>query len=245
MNGCGRKIGKLDCCTIVRGDCSKYLDEIPNGSIDLIVSDPPYGMRYRSWKRKKHGPIHGDVRYPAHIINRLIEIPRLASYFFCRWDNLWQHDSRLPKPKSVLVWQKRAGNGTGDCKHEHKRAYEMILFYPRVPRGHQFLYRPDDIIRGQRTGNDLHPTQKPTELILEMLSWYDFETVLDPFAGSGSTARAARLLGKHFLAFEIAKTHYETAVAFVQRALPNKPVRRSRDITPALDFGDKESWTPF
>ena len=125
MKGCGRKIGGkagLDCCTIIHGDCAEFLPKIPAGTVDLVVTDPPYGMKYRSWKRGKHSPIHGDDRYPTDVIRKLIRIPRLASYFFCRWDNLWQHDETLPKPKSVIAWVKEPA-GTGDCDGEHMRSY--------------------------------------------------------------------------------------------------------------------------
>ena len=45
-----------------------------------------------------------------------------------------------------------------------------------------------------------------------MLEWYDFETVLDPYMGSGTTALAAKKVGKHFLGFEIDDNHYKTSI---------------------------------
>jgi len=88
MKGCGRKIGPFDCCTVILGNCEEHLARIPKHSIDLVVTDPPYGMALHL-KQKHHGAIHGDDRpYPEKAVNRLAEIPRLASYFFCRWDNL-------------------------------------------------------------------------------------------------------------------------------------------------------------
>jgi len=213
MKGCGRKIGDFDCCTIIEGDCNDSLWLIPPGSIDLVVTDPPFGMNFVSGARKeKHAAIIGDDALPIDTLQQLIGIPRLASYFFMRWDNLWEHGD-LPKPKSVLTWVK-PGTGMGDLEHEHGRAEEIALFYPGPE--HVFKVRPSTIIHADRTGNQLHPTQKPVELITKILSWYDFETVLDPYMGSGTTAWAAKQMGKHFLGFELDPCHYKTACVFAQ-----------------------------
>ncbi len=233
MKGCKRKIGPFDCCTVVLGKCEKYLKQIPKGAIDLIVTDPPYGKNLVSW-RKEHGPILGDDHFPMETIKQLIKLPRLASYFFCH--NLWEHES-LPKPKSVLVWEKVEIGGTGDTKHEHSRDYEMILFYPRIP-AHRFKGRPSDIISASKAGNYLHPTTKPVRLIEEMLEWYNFKTVLDPYMGSGSTGQAAKALGKHFLGFEADDKHHATAVWNInEEPGPSSQRRFEPDISqPSLDI---------
>ena len=222
MTGCGREIGGLPCCTVIHGDCNDHLGKLVQG-IDLVVTDPPYGMNFVSGFRKEsYKAIVGDDCLPVDTIQRLITIPRLASYFFCRWDNLWEHGS-LPKPKSVITWLK-PGGFIGDIYHEHGRTSEIALFY--VGKEHTFKKRPSDavdmrgarvqvpwldVIDAKKTGSDYHPTQKPTVLMKKMLSWYDFETVLDPYIGSGTTALAALEMRKHFLGFEIDAVYFETA----------------------------------
>jgi site-specific DNA-methyltransferase (adenine-specific) len=222
MQGCGREIGGLPCCTIIHGDCNDYLWMVGPNSVDLVVTDTPFGMNFVSGARKeKYNAIEGDDRLPVETIQELISIPRLASYFFCRWDNLWHHET-LPKPKSVLTWVK-PGTGMGDLEHEHGRASEVVMFYPGPE--HAFKKRPSDIMDARRTGNVIHPTQKPVELISMMLGWYDFETVLDPYMGSGTTAVAAMNLHKHFLGFEKADEHYATAVDRVE-GLRGRPAQQ-------------------
>jgi site-specific DNA-methyltransferase (adenine-specific) len=232
MKRCTRKIGPFDCCTVLLGECEKYLRQIPPGAVDLVVTDPPFGMEYKS-HRKEHHRIHGDDRFPVETINQLIKMPRLGAYFFCRWDNLWEHHASLPKPKSVVTWVKPGGSA-GDTDHEHGRAYEMILFYPAGPN-HRFLGRPTDVLTSRKTGNLLHPTQKPTELIMQMLQWYDFETVLDPYMGSGSTARAAKELNKHFLGFEIDEEHYEESLRLIDMPLVEKSVAPAERLQPTFE----------
>ena len=234
MKKCGNKIGPFDCCTVILGKCEKYLKEIPKGSIDLVIADPPYGMKLKSWR--EHGPILGDDHFPVPTIKRLIRIPRLASYFFCRWNNLWEHDT-LPKPKSVLVWEKIETGGTGDIKHEHSRDYEMVLFYPCSP-AHKFRGRPSDVLVASKTPNYLHPTTKPIRLIIDMLNWYNFETVLDPYMGSGTTGQAAKAIGKHFLGFEADEKNHSLAVFNIgEQPGPSRENRFQPDLSqPPLDI---------
>jgi hypothetical protein len=150
-------------------------------------------------------------------------LARLGSYIFCEWDNLWDHQRRvdvvtpggslaitLKKPKSVLVWHKIGGGGMGDTASEHVRDYEMALFYPGPD--HRFKKRPKSVLTYKAPGNNSHPTQKPTGLIKQILGWYEFETVFDPYMGSGTTAIAAKELGKHFFGFEAKEKYYRHAV---------------------------------
>jgi DNA modification methylase len=227
MRGCTRKIGPFKCCTVILGDCEKKLAKIPPGSIDLVVTDPPYGMNLKP-SRDYHRAIHGDDHFPVETLKRIIAIPRIAAYLFCRWDNLWDHDS-LPKPKSVLVWEKGKG-GTGDTAHEHSRDYEMVLFYPG-PK-HRFIGRPGDFVATSREGNHLHPTAKPPRLIRQMLQWYDFDTVLDPFMGGGTTAQAAQSLGKHFLGFEIDEEYQKDATDLIEREVTSSKPNRGWHTPP-------------
>jgi site-specific DNA-methyltransferase (adenine-specific) len=234
MKGCGGKIAGLPCCTVILGDCEQYIGHLTPGCVDLIVTDPPYGMSYKSANRKvEQRPIHGDDRFPVDIIRQLIEIPRLASYVFCRWDNLCEDVPHLKrKPKSVIAWVKRESGGKGDLEHEHSRVFELALFYPGPE--HAFRRRPPDVVYESPTGNALHPTQKPVPLIIQMLEWYNFKTVLDPYIGSGSTLRAARQMGKHFLGFEIDPKHHAEAVHFIERPLLKKKSASPPDVQPQL-----------
>ncbi len=202
-----------DYVTIYHGDCREILSILPR--IDIVMADPPYGMSFRSnYRRVRHDGIIGDDSLPEAIIRSVIELAQRAAYVFCRWDNLHQ----MPSPKSVLAWVKNNWS-MGDLEHEHGRQWEAICFYPR--REHEFISRIPDVIFANRTGNCLHPTEKPCDLIGKLIAANLGETILDPFMGSGTTLRAAKDLGRKAIGIEIEEKYCEIAAKrCAQEVLP-------------------------
>jgi len=191
--------------TIYLGDCLEIIRYFNDNSFDLVITDPPYGINFRSnYRKEKYDKIIGDDQFPVKVLNRLFKIARRAVYVFCRWENLY----RLPKPKSVLAWVKNNWS-MGDLKHEHGRQWEAICFYPQ--EDHKFVTRIPDIIYGNRTGNILHPTEKPVSVISQLISANVGETILDPFMGSGTTLVAAKLLGRKAVGIEIEEKYCKIA----------------------------------
>jgi len=190
---------------IICGDCLEVMKGMPDKSVDLVLTDPPYGMNFQSNYRKvKHERIVGDNSFPLWVFDEFNRIARRGVYVFCRWDNL----SQLPKPKSVLVWVKNNWS-MGDLKHEHGRQWEAICFYPQEE--HEFITRIPDVVYADRTGNNRHPTEKPVPLIKKILMANVGDTVLDPFVGSGTTAVACKEIGRKFIGIEIAPEYCKIA----------------------------------
>ncbi len=191
-------------CTIYNADCRKVLPFLP--SFDLVVADPPYGMEFQSnFRAVKHSKIEGDERLPVDLIWLAMSKALRASYVFCRWDNL----SMMPRCKSVIAWVKNNWS-MGDLKHEHGRQWEACCFYPESM--HEFITRIPDVIYADRTGNDLHPTEKPEKLIRTIIGANVGETILDPFMGSGTTLVAAKLEGRRAVGIEIDEEYCQIAV---------------------------------
>lgn len=192
-----------DNVTIYHGDCRQIVPQL--GKFDLVLTDPPYGMNFQSNHRiQKHKKIHGDDSLDVILIQEIISNANCASYIFCRWDNLPQ----MPKAKSVIAWVKDNWS-MGDLKHEHGRQWEACCFYPM--KNHEFKKRIPDVIKAKRTGNILHPTEKPVDLLHQLIDCNVAETILDPFAGSGTTGRAAKDLNKKAVLVEIDEQYCETA----------------------------------
>jgi site-specific DNA-methyltransferase (adenine-specific) len=188
---------------IILGDSRELLKSFPDKSVDLIITDPPYGMSFQSnYRQDKYDKIEGDDTFPLWMFDEFDRIARNAVYIFCRWDNLIE----VPPPKSVLAWVKNNWS-MGDLKHEHGRQWEACCFYPK--EGHEFVKRIPDVIHADRTGNSLHPTEKPVALLETIIAANVGQTILDPFAGSGSTLLAAKNLGRDFIGIEFSEKYVE------------------------------------
>jgi site-specific DNA-methyltransferase (adenine-specific) len=162
----------------------------------------------------KHDAIIGDDAIPVETIVSFMNQVDRAAYVFCRWDNIGQ----MPKPKSVLAWVKNHWS-MGDLKHEHGRQWEACCFYPMA--GHKFIKRIGDVITCDRTGNNLHPTEKPEGVLLTILKANVGETILDPFAGSGTTGRAAKDIGRKAVLIDLDERYCKIAARrMTQMVLP-------------------------
>jgi DNA methylase len=214
---------EFPCCTIMNADCVDYLWLFDPQTFDLVITDPPYGLDINGWQ-EHHAPVRWDARFPAenvHFITDILKLARLGYYYFCPWQVLWDSERRkgmpgaqqidLPQPENVLIWHKLGGAGIGDCDHTHWADHEMVLFYPGPEHEFKDNKRPRSVLPYGLEGNDIHPTQKPVELIEEMLDWYECETVLDPYMGSGTTAVAALKSDRHFLGFEANEEYWKEA----------------------------------
>ena len=179
--------------TTSEDDVARLMD---GEQIESVVTDPPYGMAFQSNHRKvKHRKIDGDGN--ESLLKIACETDSVFSkYIFCRWENL----ASIPRPKSVIVWVKNNWS-MGDLEHEHARQTELIVFYSG--KNHRWAKeRPTDFVEARRTGNKLHPTQKPVELIAEIVGWC-VGSILDPFTGSGTTLIACEQLNRQCYGMEI------------------------------------------
>lgn len=206
---------------LINGDCFEINKSISSESIDLILTDPPYGMSYQSGIRKeKHDKIANDdnLDWLPDWFKEQYRILKNNShaYIFCSWHNIDKFKKYSEESgfnlKNILIWEK-PGGFIGDLEGDYGGIYEMILF---LHKGRKILNgkRISNIIRCKKTKNNNHPTEKPTE-ILEMLiekSSEKGDLVLDNFYGSGSCAIACHNTHRRFLGHEIDAKRHESAV---------------------------------
>lgn len=198
-------------------DCLNGITRIDDKSIDLVLTDIPYGMDFQSNHRKqKHLKIQNDINvnwFPDWIK----EIDRVSKddahlYIFCshhRIDFFKSEIEKYRKVKNILIWEKN-NTGMGDLFGDYAPKYEMILF---CSNGDKKLNggRDANIIKANRTQNNLHPTEKPVNLMEYFISKSSNENdlVLDTFAGSGSTLVGCKNTKRNFIGFEIEEAYIE------------------------------------
>lgn len=207
-------INKINCV-----DWREGILSIKYKSIDLVVTDPPYGISFQSNHRKiKHKKIEDD--------NNLDWLPNWVEsikwvckeeahlYILCSWHNIDVFKIELSKHfnvKNILIWEKN-NTGMGDLEGDYAPKYEFIIF---CSNGDKKLHggRDANIIKSPRTLNTNHPTEKPVNLVSYLIekSSNKGDLILDTFAGSFSTALAAKHLKRDFICFEIDKRYCETA----------------------------------
>ena len=200
---------------------------IPSGSIDMVLTDPPYGMDFNSNHRKeKHKKIEndGDLFWLDSFVGEIYRIAKnnTAHYVFCSFHNVDKFKVAIEKKfklKNILIWEKN-NTSMGDLKGDFAPKYEMIMFFHK---GRRLINgsRDANIIKFARTGNKLHPTEKPVDMIQYLLEKFSdkMSVVFDPFMGSGTTGVACVNTGRRFIGIELDESYFHLAEKRINEAL--------------------------
>lgn len=156
---------------------------------DMVFADPPYGYKYESNYQDKHEMLKNDdvmLDFAPAVYSSMFEDSALyvcgSFQTISRWiDYIAQHF----KYKNLIVWKKNNWS-MGDLKGAFAGQHELIIF---AHKGRVDLIgkREPDVWAFDRAPPDVHPTQKPVELIEYAMSKVKSGVTLDPFGGSGST----------------------------------------------------------
>lgn len=197
--------------TIYHGDARDVLPVILSSlGAGVLVTDPPYGMSYVS-NHSKYGstrPITGDSDLTVREDVLRIWGGRPALVF-----GTW----RCARPDGVvqlLVWDKGESPGMGDLGVPWGPAHEEIYV---IGTGFVGKRRPNVLryktLAAGDAGRPDHPTPKPVPLMRDLIAYCPpGSVVVDPFAGSGTTLRAAKDLGRRAIGIEIEERYCEIAV---------------------------------
>ena len=206
---------------LLHGDCRELLPTLPK-ECDMLLTDPPYGIAFQgraaNWDVLKGDD--GNLDVPECLRAALKRVKRgRHCYIFGRFDL-----SGLPLCSNVeLIWDK-VNFGMGNLEIPWGPSHEPITFaiheISKVNRdkgagGLSARIRRGSILRCLRPNSariSRHPTEKPTDILRQMIesSTVMGETVLDPFAGSGSTLEAAQLEGRYAIGIELDERYCET-----------------------------------
>jgi site-specific DNA-methyltransferase (adenine-specific) len=220
---------------LMQGDCLEIMAEIEDGSVDLVLTDPPYGMSFQSNRRvarDKFAKIANDTSLDW-LDAFFAECDRVmradtAIYCFCSWhhvDVFKQTFERRFTLKNVLVWNKN-NHGSGDLTGAYAPRHEFVLFghkgrsllrEKRVPDVFDFPKIPSSKL--------VHPTEKNIDMLEVFVrnSSDAGDTVLDPFMGSGTTGVAAMQAGRRFIGIEMDAGYFDIAERRIMEARDANP----------------------
>lgn len=207
---------------LVNDDATDVLADMADESVDLVVTDPPYGISFdgQRYDTAEQDELAGDsdTELIASVVDELYRVlkPDSHCYVFCRWDVLPVVLEAYGDPFEVdttIVWDKcEGGHGMGDLTDWAPR-HELIVKCSKGDRPINGDRKPN-VIRQQDarfTDDDKqHPTQKPRELIETLIeaSSDDGDVVFDPFGGVHTTAAAAVNTGRECLSVELDVDHH-------------------------------------
>jgi site-specific DNA-methyltransferase (adenine-specific) len=227
-------------------DAIEWLRTLPDESVDLIVTDPPYESleKHRAvgtTTRLKHSKASSNDWFAIFPNERFPDLFRECFrvlgrhrhlYLFCDAETMFTAKPagenagfRFWKP---LVWDK-VNMGMG---YHYRAQYEFVLFFEKGKRKLNDL-GVSDIIRARRVHRG-YPTEKPVEVseVLVKQSTSAGELVADPFMGSGSTGVASIRLGRHFVGND---TCAEALAITRDRLIAEGGVERPEDDSPDAD----------
>ena len=231
--------------TIYNEDCLQGMQRIPDGSVDCIICDLPYGTTACAWDSvipfdklweqyrricKKNAPIvlFGKQPFTSHLI--------LSNPDWYKYELIWEK-SRVgnamqlgKQPASVhenivVFYQNHPTFNDQRFKVDEayidKRKSIRNSFYKSEHYSGEMVRKADDGMRHMQSilpfnsvwESDMHPTQKPVDLLRYLVLTYTNEgdTVLDNCMGSGTTAIACIKERRHFIGFELSKEYFDKA----------------------------------
>ena len=218
---------------IYNDDCYEAIKKIPDKSIDLIVTDPPYlientnggktnnlGLSIQKMNNQlKNGEFTNGIK--LYILDEFVRImKKINIYIWCNHKQIPMYldyfVNKLQCNFDIIIWNKT--NATPLFNNKYLTDKEYCLYFRKGgycnPKSYENAKTVYNLPINMADKNKYsHPTIKPLEIIKNLIinSSNENDVVFDPFMGSGTTAVAAKELNRKFLGFEIDKKYYEIA----------------------------------
>ena len=222
---------------LINGDFLEEMNKLKNESIDLIVTDPPYLIKYKTnyRKNKSHdfcSTIKNDdnEQLITDYINECYRILKnnTAMYMFCSSKKIDIFKQLLENAgfniKNQIIWVKNNWTA-GDLTAQFGQQYEVIFL---INKGRKLFNgkRLTDVWNYNRIAGkkQLHQNQKPVDLLKTCIEYHSNENdlVFDGFMGSGSTGVACKNTNRNFIGIELDKGYFDTAKERIDKAVENK-----------------------
>ncbi len=220
---------------IYNEDCYEGIKKIPDKSIDLIVTDPPYEMsrggmtgifKYRNNSGHKYYDEIMDKKLDKGIDLKILDeyvrvMKKINIYIWCNKDQIYDYMTFFTKKHNcnfeIIIWAK-IDPTPFTCGHYLKDKEYCLFFWEKGVKLKGNFETMKTVYVSQKNKKDGkeygHPTIKPLDIIENLIknSSDVGGVILDSFIGSGTTAVACKKLGRNFIGFEINKHFYDIAL---------------------------------
>ena len=230
---------KIETNHIYNMDCLQGMKQIPDGTIDLCVTDPPYELEtsgggifdakdaYKAYGGHNPRKIMKNIAkitdgFDEMILNEVCRVlKKINVYLWCSQKQIPKYIDYFVKDRGcnwdLLTWHKT--NPVPACGNKYLSDTEYLLFFRErgVPLFGTFFTKRKYWLQKSNTDENRkygHPTVKPINMIEALIvnSSKEGQIILDPFMGSGTTAVAAMRENRYFIGFEIDKGYYEKSL---------------------------------
>lgn len=238
---------------IVVGDCLDVMRTMADGSVDLVVTSPPYNLKNtagHTWNKfpkggkwPNAGLIHGYdqhddampheeyVEWQRACLGEMLRlIPSTGAIFYNhKWRpqaGQWQDRADIVDGfpvRQIIIWNRNAGINFNDAYFLPRYEVIYLIAKPGFRLAKGANAHGDVWTIAPEHGNP-HPAPFPLELARRCVASTKARTVLDPFVGSGTTAVAAQIEGRDWIGIELSEQYAEMARERVARARGERPV---------------------
>ena len=226
-----------------QGDCLELMKDIPDGSVDLVLTDPPYKVTSRGSAGNSGGMLQKNINKKGQVFtHNNIDCTEYAPEFFRILKDgshcyvMTNHINLIKMLNTFtecgfhfikcLIWNK----GNKIMGQYYMSQFEYILFF-RKGKGKKInhcgtsdILSVSNIKSKDENGKNLHDTEKPVELmqILVTNSSSQGDVVCDPFMGIGSTGIACVNTNRNFIGMELDEHYFEVAKNRIYDTVKNK-----------------------
>jgi site-specific DNA-methyltransferase (adenine-specific) len=215
---------------ILCGDCCQLLKSIPDKSIDLVVTDPPYAIGFMGKTWDKQLP-------PKEAFQEMFRVLKDGALAFVmsspRQDVMWRMLKLLEDCGFEMrqSWAKQHGflnvpKASSSERNQGCKNLEGTVRFGSLPESGKMLPSKSEHIKPHKIKGNAHPTVKPVKLMAYLieLGCQPKGIVLDPFCGSGSTLIAAQMLGRKWMGIEIDAEYCKIAEARVKEVMRDRSI---------------------
>ena len=202
--------------TLWQGDCLELMKNIPDGSVDLVLTDPPYGKKadkgtngFGYAKNRRYGGGWDSKRPSKKVFNEMLRIGKNVIIFGGNY-----FADILPPSNHWIFWDKK-----GDIAFQNPFADGELIYTTFKKPIKRIVFKQQGFITDSNDKR-YHPTQKPSELVEMLIKEYSKEgdTILDCFMGSGTTGIACVNTGRRFIGIEKEQKYFEIAKQRIEEA---------------------------